>query len=160
MANKRVGSSTPPSFHLVIAMNKKKLSVWYQEGLSFSCTGCGKCCTGSPGAVWVTEEEMIAIGEFLGISMEEVKDKYTRMLGNRRALKEQPPKNGDFDCIFLEENKCRIYAARPKQCKTYPWWKENLTSKEAWEEQAQMCEGINHPDAPLFSLEEIESQLH
>lgn len=136
------------------------LPVWYQKGLSFKCTGCGKCCTGSPGAVWVTEEEMEIIAASLQLSKDDFEKKYVRMLGGRKALVEKKPKNGNYDCIFLSENRCQIYNLRPKQCKTFPWWKENLSSKEEWDEAAKSCEGINHPDAPIISLEEIQKDLH
>ena len=39
---------------------------WYSGGLAFECTRCGHCCTGDPGFVWVTEEELAAIAKFLG----------------------------------------------------------------------------------------------
>ncbi len=39
---------------------------WYQDGLRFTCTMCGKCCTGDPGYVWVTDEELAALAKFLG----------------------------------------------------------------------------------------------
>ncbi|WP_296458322.1 hypothetical protein [Rubinisphaera sp.] len=38
---------------------------WYKDGLKFECTQCGNCCTGGPGAVWVSEEEIQAIAEYL-----------------------------------------------------------------------------------------------
>ena len=133
-------------------------SPWYQTGLSFKCTGCGKCCTGSPGAVWVTENEIELIAQFLNISKEEVYAKHIRTLGDRLALTEQKPKNGQYDCTFLKGKQCDIYSVRPKQCKTFPWWTENLKSPEAWAEAAESCEGINHPDAPLISLGEIRKQ--
>ena len=38
---------------------------WYRYGLSFECTQCGNCCTGGPGFVWVEEEEIRAIADFL-----------------------------------------------------------------------------------------------
>ena len=31
---------------------------WYADGLPFTCTQCGDCCTGDPGYVWVTDEVM------------------------------------------------------------------------------------------------------
>ncbi len=37
---------------------------WYQDGLAFTCTQCGKCCTGDPGFVWVTDEEIAALAAF------------------------------------------------------------------------------------------------
>lgn len=141
-------------------MTKSTLPLWYEKGLSFKCTGCGKCCTGSPGAVWVTEKEAKDIADSLGLSIEDFLQKYTRILGNRRALIEKKPKNGDYDCIFLNGKQCQIYTLRPKQCQTFPWWQENLQSREEWEKVAKDCEGINHPEAKLFSLEEINASLH
>ena len=34
---------------------------WYQQGLKFHCLGCGDCCTGEPGYVWVTKAEIAAL---------------------------------------------------------------------------------------------------
>ncbi|MCH7752933.1 MAG: YkgJ family cysteine cluster protein, partial [Planctomycetes bacterium] len=38
---------------------------WYQDGLRFKCTGCGNCCTGSPGYVWVNQAEINALAAHL-----------------------------------------------------------------------------------------------
>lgn len=129
---------------------------WFNEGLKFKCTGCGQCCTGSPGYVWVTEEEMEAIAQLLNIPLKKFKRTYVRQRDNRYALVEKKTEN--HSCIFLKENKCQIYNARPTQCRTYPWWKENLTTQESWALAAKNCEGINE-DAPLISFEEIKKSL-
>ena len=34
---------------------------WFREGLKFACTGCGDCCTGEPGYVWVNKAEIEAM---------------------------------------------------------------------------------------------------
>lgn len=133
---------------------------WYKEGLSFKCTGCGKCCTGTPGVVWITEEEIHAVAKFLNLPVETVSKKHVRKLGDRFALMEQRPKHGEYDCTFLQGKQCSIYPVRPKQCKTFPWWEENVSSKESWEELAKDCEGVNHPEAPIVSLEEIQKGLN
>jgi Fe-S-cluster containining protein len=125
---------------------------WYKEGLRFKCTGCGECCTGSPGHVWVNDEEITELADHLQISIEVFIKLYTRRIGNRRSLKEHPK---NYDCVFLKERKCLVYSARPTQCRTYPWWPENLASRKAWEEEKQRCEGIEHPDAPLVSVHDI-----
>ncbi len=129
---------------------------WYQEGLSFKCTGCGQCCTGSPGYVWIDESEVAELAAFLNISLEEFVRTYTRRVHQRLALIEHPR---TYDCVFLKDRKCQVYGARPKQCRTFPWWPEHLKSRKHWEETARRCEGINHPEAPLVSLAEIEKNL-
>lgn len=130
---------------------------WYKKGLRFGCTGCGKCCTGSPGYVWIDEKEIDAMSATLNIPRDEFIRKYTRTIGNRLSLKEHPK---NYDCVFLKEGKfCEVYQDRPKQCRTFPWWPENITSQKSWEETAERCEGINHPDAPIVSLADIQKQL-
>ncbi len=127
---------------------------WYKEGLHFGCTQCGKCCTGSPGYVWVNKKEIEEMAEFLKITPEQFVRLYTRKVDNHLALLEDQK---TYDCVFLKEGKvCTLYGARPQQCRTFPWWSENLKSKESWEEESLRCEGINHPDAPLVSFEEIQ----
>lgn len=129
---------------------------WYKEGLRFSCTQCGKCCTGSPGFVWVTEEEVAQMAEHLNITAEAFAKAYTRKVGNRLSLLEH---SKNYDCVFLKDNQCSIYGNRPKQCRTFPWWKENLESRESWEGVIERCEGARGSESPLFSLKEIEKAL-
>jgi uncharacterized protein len=125
---------------------------WYKDGLRFKCTECGKCCTGQPGFVWVTLEEMEKIASHLGISLAQFKRKYVRQRHNRYALIEKRAEN--HACIFLEDSKCSIYPARPSQCRTYPWWKENLNSEESWKIASLFCEGIND-EAPVVPYSQI-----
>lgn len=129
---------------------------WFWKGLRFKCTECGKCCTGAPGFIWVSEHEISEMAQFLAISVELFKRKYVRKRDNRYALVEKKSQNND--CIFLKDKKCQIYHARPLQCRTFPWWKENLNSEESWQHAAQSCEGI-HIDAPLVSHADIMDQL-
>jgi uncharacterized protein len=129
---------------------------WYKDGLNFQCTECGKCCTGQPGYVWITEQEMLAVAKLLNISFDLFKRKYVRQRDNRYALVEKKSQNND--CIFLKDKKCQIYQARPKQCRTFPWWKENLNTPESWKLAAESCEGIQE-HAPRVNLEQIEQML-
>ena len=50
---------------------------WYQDGLRFRCTRCGHCCTGTPGNVWINEEEIAAIAEFRRETVELVRKAVT-----------------------------------------------------------------------------------
>jgi len=147
--------------HLPGKKNMSDIPVWYEKGLAFKCTGCGQCCTGSPGYVWITEEEIEIAAEHLKISLKDFMRKYVRRAGDRFALVEHPSleRPSDVDCVFLKDKKCTIYSVRPKQCQTFPWWKENLSSPKAWEELSSYCEGVNHPDAQIVTLEEIEDTM-
>lgn len=140
----------------VINDDNKKIEPWYKEGLRFKCTECGKCCTGKPGYVWVTKEEIHQIADFLNIPVKVMMRTYVRQKYNRYSLIEKRSHNND--CIFLKDKKCQIYNVRPKQCRTFPWWVQNLNSPESWKEAAKDCEGINY-DAPLVPFEEIEKVL-
>lgn len=128
---------------------------WYSEGLRFKCTECGQCCTGAPGYAWVTDEEIQAIADYLKLTVKEFGKRYLRFAKGRYALVERK----NYDCIFLKDKKCTVYPVRPTQCRTFPWWLQNLNSPEDWKEAAQYCEGISD-EAPLVSLEIIESQLN
>lgn len=134
---------------------------WYKNGLSFKCTGCGRCCTGAPGYTWVSDDEIQNISAYLQISTKEFGNRYLRYVDGKYSLREnQNPENkSNFDCVFLKNKKCEVYPVRPKQCQTFPWWARNLNSVQDWEKAAAYCEGINHIDAPLTSFETIQKNL-
>ena len=58
---------------------------WYKDGLRFKCTGCGDCCTGAPGYVWVNNEEIAKMAAVVRMSVEEFEAEYVRELACARA---------------------------------------------------------------------------
>ena len=116
---------------------------WYEEGLSFECTQCGNCCSGDPGYVWATKEEIGRISKFLGRTDGTLDGRHLRRIGLRYSLTEKP----GGDCIFLRRNgdktQCGIYSVRPMQCRTWPFWTQNLRSLSAWNEAHRICPGMN-----------------
>lgn len=129
---------------------------WFKDGLRFKCTGCGGCCTGSPGYVYLSEFDISVLANHFQITKEEFTQKYTRFVDGRYALLERPI---NYDCILLDGTKCTAYEARPIQCKTFPWWIANIETPQDWEMAAARCEGINHIDAPIVPALEIETQV-
>ena len=125
---------------------------WYKDGLQFECTKCGKCCTGKPGYVWVKVEDMHRIAEFLGLRFRDFMSRYVRKIGNYYSLIEKP----NWDCIFYDSG-CTIYPVRPLQCRTFPFWKENLLTPANWEQTGKQCEGI--ATGKTYSAEEIDELL-
>lgn len=130
-------------------------SPWYREGLNFTCTQCGNCCTGAPGVVWVDESEVEAIAELTGKSKGEILLMHTRLYAGKRSLTEYA--NGD--CTFFDPEKrcCTIYEARPTQCRTWPFWNSNLESKASWDSLSPECPGAGN--GTFISFEEIQKRL-
>jgi len=138
---------------------------WYADGLKFTCAQCGNCCTGAPGYVWVSDEELTRLAEFLKLSVEETTQRYCRRIGSRLSLKEHRTPQGQYDCIFLQEVKlrgghvkkvCSVYDVRPLQCRTWPFWDGLLSSKKAGDEAGKRCHGINQ-GSRKFTRNQIES---
>jgi Fe-S-cluster containining protein len=127
---------------------------WYRDGLRFSCTRCGHCCTGEPGFVWVNDDELAAIAEFRREPLVEVIGLYTRLAQRGRTLREK----GDGDCVFYEHGTgCTIYPVRPRQCRTWPFWESNVETPAEWEQTCEVCPGSGKGE--LISAEEITRRI-
>lgn len=131
-----------------------KLLPWYHEGLQFTCTQCGKCCSGAPGFVWVEAEEVTAMAAAMKMEEESFRDKFIRRVGARESLIEY----SDGDCIFLDPQSrhCMVYEARPIQCRTWPFWDSNLETPIDWEQTCEVCPGAG--SGKLYNFEQIEAQ--
>jgi uncharacterized protein len=113
-------------------------SPWYRDGLAFSCTRCGACCTGGPGYVWVALEEIEELARYRGEELERFSKKFVRRVGDRLSLIERP----GGDCIFWDSQAgCTVYPARPVQCQTWPFWPENVETPEDWKRTTEICPG-------------------
>ncbi|MCP4710385.1 MAG: YkgJ family cysteine cluster protein [Planctomycetes bacterium] len=128
-------------------MKKPSKKTWYQSGLAFNCRQCGNCCAGpDEGYVWISKEEIVKLADFLKLTPEKLKKKHLRRVGLRYSLIE---KKTSKDCIFLTRNpnqsiNCDVYPVRPLQCRTWPFWNENLRSNSTWNHAAQKCPGIDN----------------
>lgn len=126
-------------------------SKWYQDGLRFTCTQCGNCCTGAPGTVRINSEEVAELAAFLGMSRRAFRGIYTRKMRGFVSLREKE----NYDCIFYDRAKgCKVYPKRPHQCRSWPFWQANVESPEAWTAESTNCPGMNHGE--LHPAEVIE----
>ncbi len=132
-------------------------SSWYATGLKFTCTQCGNCCTGAAGFTWVTEDEADALAQRLGLDGEAFRTRYTRLVWRggeqKRTLIEKP----GGDCVFFRRGTgCTVYEQRPKQCRTWPFWGRIVASREAWDDSARECPGMNrghlHPPEHITKI--------
>jgi len=121
----------------------------------------------------LTREEIVRLATFLKITPEQVVERYCRKVDGNWSLKEFRNAAGNYDCVFLKEEKitarnrdgevvthtrrhCAVYDVRPLQCRTWPFWPENLWSKKTWDHAAKRCHGMNAGHRH-FSRERIES---
>jgi len=148
-------------------------------GLSFECIQCGRCCSGpGEGYIWVAKAQIEMIADFLQMTVRELRRRFLRRVGLRVTIIERA---NTKDCTFLQNGplprlaspalaspqvragdagacpgrrRCTIYPVRPNQCRTWPFWPNNLSSIDAWNRAAQKCPGINR--GRTYSYDEIE----
>ena len=87
--------------------------------LSGECRKCGKCC--SLGSGYLIDADIPRIAKFLGINEEELKEKYlekVNMYGKDNLRPKTKDKGKGYgECIFLENNLCKIHEAKPLNCR-------------------------------------------
>jgi Fe-S-cluster containining protein len=134
-----------------IPMNSLHKSL--KNGVRFRCTDCGACCTGAPGRVRISEEELEAVSEFRNESLSALRNRVTYEQQGTLLLKERD--NGD--CVFFEDGRCSIHPVKPTQCRLYPFWFQNVRNEEAWRKTCAECPGIGQGD--WISPDEIIRQV-
>ena len=121
-------------------MSPQSTPPWYKDGLAFECQGCGDCCRGPGGYVWVTPGEAAEMAGALNMPLDEFSRKMLRTTLSGLALVD----DARGDCPLLgDDGRCLVYNARPVQCRTWPWWEENLAAKRRWDSAATRCPGMN-----------------
>lgn len=135
------------------AAKSARAEPWYKDGLRFGCTGCGACCT-VEGYVWVNRREIARLAGKLDLELDEFGSRYLRQVGRRLSLTEIPvPGSAEKKACVFWDGSCTVYDARPSQCRTFPFWKENLRTPEDWDEVAKLSPGVNQ--GRLYQLGEI-----
>jgi len=122
------------------------MSIIKKEGYPYAfnsdaCANCeGRCCTGESGYIYVTKAEIFAIAELLDMDVNEFGVKYLFKNGYKYSLKENKIEDS-YECVFYdrESNGCKIYMARPNQCKTFPFWDYFKTHVDELKDE---CPGI------------------
>ncbi len=136
---------------------------FYAEGIQFECQGSGKCCTsrGSYGYVFLTKADQKRLADFFKLSVPAFLKRYcgdkdgTAYVLDPRELGITGIPEGD--CLFLDQNRCKVYEARPEHCRTWPFWPENMNPKTWRNEIAAFCPGVGK--GKVHTREEIEAVL-
>ena len=105
----------------------------------FSCQQCGNCCRRPGGFVYLNESETVNIAHYLKMLPSIFKQQYlSQDLG---WLVLSSPKHNPI-CFLDQKGNCRIYAARPEQCRSYPNWPEIWTTPENILNETAICPGL------------------
>jgi Fe-S-cluster containining protein len=153
-------SRSPDDAERARTARAKSAAAWYAAGLRFECTECGNCCTGPPGTVWFTRDEARDMAAALGLAAAAFYKKHAHKVDGRWSLRERRTDQG-YDCVFLDRESapgkalCSVYKVRPAQCRTWPFWPENLTSKQTWDSAKRRtpCPGMD--SGPLIPADKI-----
>ena len=123
----------------------------YQNGIRFECQGSGNCCVSrdSYGFVYLSDTDLIRFSKHLKISVKKFQDEYCDITDGFTHLIEKNELEGN--CIFLKDKKCSVYKSRPSQCRTWPFWNENMNSK-VWNKDISInCPGIGKGNIIKYS---------
>ena len=115
---------------------------WFKDrdSLPFSCTSCGKCCK-VQGDVYLSPLETSAIANYLNRSLHEFKNQFVAQEEIQTGWTMLKNKDDSHGCIFLDEhNMCNIYAVRPLQCVSYPFWPRIMASPQSWNDEVVVPE--------------------
>jgi Fe-S-cluster containining protein len=70
-------------------------------------------------------------------------ERYVRRVGGRLSLREDASRSSGGRCALLAgANTCTVYAARPAQCRTFPYWPNVLQDPDAFDSARATCPGI------------------
>lgn len=132
--------------------------------MKFECQeSCGgKCCSagwdGKAAFIFLTKNDMRSISKFVKQPVDEFASKgefkFTRF--TKKKTQQWFLKDSETTCRFFNKGKCGIYEVRPIQCRTFPFWPENMNARK-WKELATFCPGIGKGKAQ--SLDVLHEQI-
>ena len=133
---------------------KKKIN--YQNGIHFECQGSSNCCVsrGAYGFVYLSKKDITKLSNFTNLKTADFIDLYCEKTDGFTHFKERKK---DGSCQFLDKKKCSVYQARPTQCRTWPFWSENMKVKNWNEDISRFCPGINK--GKIINAEDIKKNI-
>lgn len=104
----------------------------------FVCARCGYCCHGET-TVSLDEDDRRRMVAELGMTREEVRERFWRITGNVVQMK-----TVDGHCIFYsEQTGCTVHEGRPWRCGQWPLHPSILSDENNLQTIRESCPGIN-----------------
>jgi len=129
---------------------------WEKEPLRFECQpDCFKCCS-KPGVVYFDTPAIENAARIIKISVERLKKEFLKFNDGQWVHEVENEK----PCSFLTPQGCAIHHGKPLQCRTYPFWQENMTSKSMWKLVGAFCPGIGiGQNVPVTTIRKFLNQF-
>ena len=129
----------------------------YSKEMRFQCQGSSNCCIsrGSYGFVYLSKKDILRLSKYTDLSIKDFIKLYCEKTYGFVHFKER---RKNSECQFLEKKRCSIYKARPTQCRSWPFWSENMKTK-IWNEEIQsFCPGIGK--GKIIQQSQIEKNIN
>ena len=112
---------------------------FWKQGIRFECQLSGRCCKsrGYETFVYLSLKDRKQLARRLKLSLKNFNRQYCQKTEGHFHLKDR-----SNECPFLKGHLCGVYEDRPTQCRTWPFWKENLTHKNWKKNVVGFCPGI------------------
>ena len=101
----------------------------------------------------LSRNDLEQLAAALNLTPEEVRGRYCREVDMGGVARLSLREHDNYDCVFWGEGGCSVYAARPLQCRSFPFWPALLADEESWRMAGEDCPGIGN--GPLHSGIEI-----
>jgi uncharacterized protein len=106
-----------------------------------------------PGYVYIDDGELPKIAAHLGEKIEQLIARLKMVRENGRWMIDASDGNG---CPLLKTDRtCSIHDVKPKQCATFPFWRDLLDDDQEWESAKAFCPGMDAPQGKIYSRGEI-----
>ena len=130
----------------------RKIQNFYRNGIRFECQGSGQCCRnrGYYEYVYLKLKDRRRLAAKLGLKTLSFTKRFTEKTDGYFHLKQF-----EGDCPFLKDRRCSVYEARPTQCRTWPFWSDNMKTSVWKKYVVPYCPGVGR--GRLYTAEEIDA---
>ena len=88
------------------------------------------------------------------MSVEAFEKRYVYRTSRRARLR--TPRHAQ--CHFLKDGGCAVHAAKPVQCRTFPFWPELVDDEVEWHKTGAFCPGIGQGELVQIEYARAEAQ--
>lgn len=119
----------------------------------FTCRMCGDCCKGY-GGTYVSQSDITAIAEYVGMDRGVFVETCCRMSGGRLVLAQAE----SGYCLFWDRL-CTIHPVKPSMCRRWPFIQSVLVDVANWRGMASCCAGMRTDVPDDLILHQVRRRL-